>query len=53
MDLQLVNQFPIDKVKLCIKDTCIEARGDNAKLIAQAIAFTIVCYGIAALAKAS
>jgi hypothetical protein len=47
------NQFPPDKVKLCKRDVCIEARGDNAKLIVGAIAFAIVCWGFSALIKVS
>lgn len=47
------NQFPTDKVKLCKSNVCIEARGDNAKLLTGAFAFALLCIGIAALAKAS
>ena len=53
MYLQKVNQFPQDKVKLCKRDVCVEARGDNAKLLAGAFAFALFCIGIAALSKAS
>lgn len=51
MYLQQVNQFPVDRVKVCKKDVCVEARGDNAKAIVGALAFMFVCFGIAALAS--
>ncbi len=46
------NQFPKGKVKLCKNDVCLEASGDFAKVITVALVFTIICIGIAALAKA-
>lgn len=47
------NQFPADKVRVCKKNVCVEARGKNAELIVGALAFAFICWGIAALAKAS
>lgn len=47
------NKFPTDKVRVCKKDICVEASGNNAELIVGALAFTFICFGIAALAKAS
>jgi len=38
-----------DEVKICKGNTCIQDRGDNAKLITFAFAFMIICVGIAAL----
>ena len=46
-------QAPVDRVKVCNRNVCIEARGDNAKLIANAFAFMLLCIGVAALAKAA
>jgi hypothetical protein len=45
--------FPIDMVKMCTKNVCVEARGNNAKLLVNVFAITILCIGFAALAKAS
>ncbi|MDI9366159.1 MAG: hypothetical protein QM541_14475 [Flavobacterium sp.] len=47
------NKFPLDKVKLCSGKLCIEARGDNGKLLTITFAFVLIGIGIAALAKAS
>ena len=38
-----------DEVNICKGNTCIQARGDNAKLITFAFAFMLICVGIAAL----
>jgi hypothetical protein len=46
-------QIPTDKVRVCHRNTCIEARGNNGKLIAGAFAFALLCVGLAALAKTS
>jgi len=40
---------PVDQVRICKGNTCIEARGDNAKLIVAAFTFMLICVGIAAL----
>lgn len=45
-------QATADRVRVCNRNTCIEARGDNARMIAGAFALMLVCIGIAALAKA-
>lgn len=42
---------PADTVKVCIKDTCIEAEGDNGKTIVNALCFVAFCVGIAELLK--
>ncbi len=42
---------PADRVRVCNRNTCIEARGDNAKIIAGAFAIMLVCIGISALAR--
>jgi hypothetical protein len=47
------NQFPIDKVRICKEDICIEARGNNAEMITGALAIALLCIGIAALTKAN
>lgn len=44
-------KFPSDMVKMCTKNMCVEARGENAKLLVNVFAITILCIGIAALAK--
>lgn len=38
-----------DQVKVCKGNICIEARGDNAKLITLGFVFVLVCAGIAVL----
>lgn len=53
MDIISTYQFPNDKVRVCKSDVCIEARGENAKLLVAAFTFALLCIGIAALAKAS
>lgn len=40
-----------DKVKVCKGNMCIEARGDNAKLLTLGFVFVLVCVGIAVLAN--
>jgi hypothetical protein len=42
---------PVDQVRVCNGNTCIEARGDNARILVCAFAFMLVCVGIAALAS--
>lgn len=41
-----------DKVRVCNDNFCIEASGDNARLLTGAFVFALICIGIAALAKA-
>jgi len=53
MIIKSTNRFPADKVKICKRDVCVEARGDNGRLIVNALTFAIVCVGIAAVIKAS
>jgi hypothetical protein len=40
-------------VKVCKNDTCIEAKGKNADLLAGAVAVMLVFVGIAAIASVS
>lgn len=42
---------PNDAVKVCNQNTCIEARGENARAIVAALCFAFVCVGVAALLK--
>ena len=42
-----------DTVKLCKEDTCIEATGKNADLIAGAATLALLFFGIAALVNAA
>lgn len=42
---------PNDAVKVCNQNTCIEARGENARAIVGALCFAFVCFGVAALLK--
>lgn len=44
-------QFPTDKVKVCKRDFCVEARGRNAELIVGAIVLAFVYIGVATLAR--
>lgn len=44
MENQLIKYMPTDKVRLCKKDICIEARGENARIIV--VAVSIVLYSI-------
>ena len=39
------SQFSTDKVRVCKKDICVEARGRNAELIAGALVFAFICEG--------
>jgi len=47
------NQKSTDGVKVCNRNLCIDAKGDNAKLITGAFALMLICFGIAALVKAA
>jgi len=40
-----------DEVKVCKGNLCIEARGDNAKLLTLGFVFVLVCVGIAVLSS--
>lgn len=40
-----------NEVKVCIGNTCIQARGDNARLISVAFVLLIICVGIAVLSN--
>jgi hypothetical protein len=42
---------PNDEVRICKGNVCIEARGDNAKMLVGAFAFMLICIGIAAIAS--
>lgn len=47
------NQLPVDEVVLCDSNNdCIEARGENAKLLIQAVTFALVLYGLSQVVKA-
>jgi hypothetical protein len=43
--------MPTDQIKLCKKDVCIEARGDNAKAITNVVTFTLFCMGLYYISK--
>lgn len=46
------NYIPSDEIVLCdAHGDCIEARGENAKAIVNAVCFVALCLGIAALLK--
>lgn len=44
---------PSDMVRVQSMNTYIEARGDNARMIAGAFAIMLICIGLAALTKAA
>jgi hypothetical protein len=44
---------PANKVKLCRKDLCIEASGQNARMLIAAICFAVIYLGLAALVNAN
>lgn len=48
MNSDLLSQ---DGVNLCYKDTCIKARGENAKLIVTSISLAIILLGVAHAVK--
>jgi len=41
----------MSEIRVCKGNTCIKAKGDNAKVIVFAFAFMLVCIGIAAIAS--
>lgn len=43
---------PQVKVRLCKANLCIEARGENARILTGVFAFALICVGIAALSRA-
>ena len=51
----MVNKYsiikPLDEVKICVGNSCIEARGNNAKLLTAVFAIVLVCVGFAVLAR--
>ena len=51
MYLNKYNNTPNDKVRLCKGNLCIEARGENARLLTGVFAIALVCIGIAALSR--
>lgn len=52
MYLNKYDGINIDTVRVCNDNFCVEASGDNARLITGALVFALVCIGIAALVKA-
>jgi len=50
--IQKSNFQSVDTVKICKKDLCIEAKGENGKLLANAAAAIMVVLAISLLAKA-
>lgn len=42
---------PVDQVRICKGNTCIEAKGDNAKLITLGCVFVLLCVGVAVLSR--
>ena len=52
MYLNKYNNTPNDKVRLCKGNLCIEARGENARLLTGVFAIALLCIGIAALSRA-
>lgn len=40
--MNLSSNMPIDEVRLCKGDTCIEARGENARFILGIIAVVLI-----------
>lgn len=52
MYLKKYNNVPQDKVRLCKGNLCIEARGENARILTGVFAFALLCVGLAALSRA-
>jgi hypothetical protein len=51
MTNNMIKYMPADQIKLCKKDICVEARGDNAKLLVAAISLVLLCTGFYYLSK--
>lgn len=47
------NPFPADKVRLCNRNTCIEARGDNGRLLVFAVSLVLFSMALYYLSKIS
>lgn len=43
--------MPADQIRLCKQDTCIEARGENARTIVGAISIAIFCAALNYISK--
>ena len=52
MYLKKYTKVPADTVRLCKGNLCIEARGENARIITTVFTVALICVSIAALSKA-
>jgi hypothetical protein len=51
MNNKNVHYMPTDQIRLCKQDTCIEARGENAKTLVTVVAFLLFCAGVYYISK--
>jgi hypothetical protein len=51
MNYNIKRHLSEDEIRICRQDTCIEARGDNARIIIAAIAIVLICYAILQLSR--
>ena len=52
MYLKKYNKLTQDKVRFCKGNVCLEANGENARLLTGVFTFVLICIGISTLAKA-
>jgi hypothetical protein len=51
MNNNIIKYMPQDQIRLCKQDTCIEARGENAKTIVQAVSVALFCAALYYISK--
>jgi hypothetical protein len=43
MNNNMIKYMPADQIKICKKDVCVEARGENAKIIVALLSLVMLC----------
>lgn len=51
MNNNIIKYLPQDQIRLCKQDTCIEARGVNAKAIVAALSLALFCAALYYISK--
>jgi hypothetical protein len=53
MNNNMVKYMPADQIKLCKKDVCVEARGENARIIVAVLSMVALCVAFYYAAKST
>jgi hypothetical protein len=43
MNKNMIKYMPADQIKICKKDVCVEARGENARIIVAVLSVVALC----------